>query len=237
MQHWNMDKRWTDITLIKEGDWILLKRKESEKRKLALIVDESFQVTKISTNTVTLQFPPKSHAHPMINISQVQLYFGLRPQLITAPSDDDAGHEYKVDQIMGYRKWNGKEYYYIHWKGYPMDDNTWEPKENISEATLRIWEHQSREKWRMAEPQFWMPKRMMESTIDLKQGPPGGRRAESRNWEAEGGLGFSRTNGLFNTQRNLRKCLLNMQRNLHECLFCSLLFFGCMRILERESVM
>jgi hypothetical protein len=54
--------------------------------------------------------------------------------------------EYKVDRVMGYRKKNGKEYYYIHWEGYPAEDDTWEPKENLNEAALRSWELQSREK-------------------------------------------------------------------------------------------
>ncbi len=154
VQHRNVDKRRTDAALIKEGDWVLLKRKESEKRKLAPIADGPFQVTKVGTNAVTLQFPPKSQAHPTVNISRVQLYFGPRPQLITAPPDDDARHEYEVDRIMGYRKRNGKAYYYIHWKGYPADDDTWEPKENISEATLKVWEHQNREKRRTDEPRL-----------------------------------------------------------------------------------
>jgi hypothetical protein len=43
-----------DAALIKEGDWVLLKRKESEKRKLAPIADGSFQVTKINMNVATL---------------------------------------------------------------------------------------------------------------------------------------------------------------------------------------
>jgi hypothetical protein len=47
---------------------------------------------------------------------------------------------------MGYRKREGMEYYYIHWKGYPAEDDTWEPKENISEAALKAWERQGREK-------------------------------------------------------------------------------------------
>ena len=48
---------------------------------------------------------------------------------------------------MEYRKRSGKEYYYIHWKGYPaVEDDTWEPKENISEAALRARERQSQER-------------------------------------------------------------------------------------------
>jgi hypothetical protein len=146
VQRRNADKRRMDAALIKEGDWVLLKRKESEKRKLAPIADGPFQVTKVGTNAVTLRFPPKSRAHPTVNISRVQLYFGPRPKLVTAPPDDDADHEYEVDRIMGYRKRNGNEYYYIHWKGYPADDDTWEPKENISEAALKIWERQNERK-------------------------------------------------------------------------------------------
>jgi Chromo (CHRromatin Organisation MOdifier) domain len=49
-------------------------------------------------------------------------------------------------RIMGYRKQNGKEYYYIHWKGYPADDDTWEPKENLNEAALAFWECQKQGK-------------------------------------------------------------------------------------------
>jgi len=57
---------------------------------------------------------------------------------------------------------------------------------------------------------------------------PEGKRAESRSWGMEGGLGFSRMDELFNTQRNLRKGLLNMQLNLHECLYC--LFYFSLRM-------
>ena len=117
---------------------MLPRRKESEKRKLAPIADGLFQVMKVGMNMVTFRFPPKSRAHPTVNISRVQLYFASRPQLVTAPPDDDARHEYEIDRIMRYRKRNGKEYYYIHWKGYLADDDTWEPKENINEAVLRI---------------------------------------------------------------------------------------------------
>ena len=140
IQRRNADRKRSDTALIKKGDWILLKRKESEKRKLASIMDGSFQVIKIETNIITLRFPPKSHAHSTINISRVQLYFEPRPELVTTPPIDEAKHEYAVERIMRYRKRNEKEYYYIHWKEYPAEDNTWESKENLNEAALRSWE-------------------------------------------------------------------------------------------------
>jgi hypothetical protein len=146
VQRRHADKRRMDAVLIKKGDWVLLKRKESQKRKFAPIADGPFQVTKVGTNAVTLRFPPKSRAHPTVNISRVQLYFGPRPRLATAPPDDDTRHEYAVDKVMGCRKRDGKEHYYIHWKGYPAEDDSWEPKENLNEASLRDWEQQNRRK-------------------------------------------------------------------------------------------
>jgi len=64
--------------------------------------------------------------------------------LLTAPPDDDVAHEYEVDRILGYQKQKGKDYYYIHWKGYPAEDDTWEPKENISKTALKIWEQRKK---------------------------------------------------------------------------------------------
>ena len=63
---------------------------------------------------------------------------------MTAPPDDDITHEYEVDRILGHQRRQGKDYYYIHWKGYPSEDDTWEPKENISKAALTAWEQQNK---------------------------------------------------------------------------------------------
>jgi hypothetical protein len=123
----------------KVGDWVLLKRKESQKRKLAPLADGPFLITKTGTNTVTLKFPKKSRVHPTVNVSRVQMYFGPRPELLTAPPDDDTNHEYLVDRILGHKVVNGKDFYYVHWKGYPADDDTWEPKENLNELAIRSW--------------------------------------------------------------------------------------------------
>lgn len=140
VQRRNADKRRAGSISIKIGDWILLKRKESEKRKLAPLADGSFQVVRVGMdNTVRLRVPLRSRTHPTVNISRVRLYFGPRPQLVTAPPDNEATREYEVDRITGYQKWDKKEYYYIHCKGYPAEDDMWESKEHFNEAALRSW--------------------------------------------------------------------------------------------------
>jgi hypothetical protein len=70
----------------------------------------------------------------------VQIYFGPRPELITAPPKDDSEHDYPVDRVMGHKRIHGEDYYYIHWKGYPAEDDSWEPKTNLSPQTLKKWE-------------------------------------------------------------------------------------------------
>ena len=40
---------------------------------------------------------------------------------------------------MGHKVIDGKHYYYIHWKGYPAEDDIWEPEENLTNETLDLW--------------------------------------------------------------------------------------------------
>ena len=41
---------------------------------------------------------------------------------------------------MGHKTMNGEDYYYIHWKRYPAEDDSWEPRSNLSLKTLQLWE-------------------------------------------------------------------------------------------------
>jgi len=41
---------------------------------------------------------------------------------------------------MEHKVTKGKHYYYIHWKGYSAEDDSWEPRENIIPETLKSWE-------------------------------------------------------------------------------------------------
>ena len=45
-----------------------------------------------------------------------------------------ADEEYVVEKIVDKRPRNGRQEYLLKWKGYSSAENTWEPKENVTDC-------------------------------------------------------------------------------------------------------
>ena len=45
--------------------------------------------------------------------------------------------EYEVEKVLDSRQWWSKLEYLVHWRGYDIDERTWEPIQNLINARCR----------------------------------------------------------------------------------------------------
>ena len=113
----------SEISPLKVEDWVLLRRKKTDKTKFAPIADGSFRILEVGINNIKLKFLRNSIAYFVVNISRVQLYFGPRPEIFIESSKNDVEYDYLIDRVMNHKVIDGKHYYYIHWKDYSVEDD------------------------------------------------------------------------------------------------------------------
>lgn len=111
-------------------------------------------IKKISSTAYKLELPPASRAHPVFHISQLRRY---RVDTFERTHDKpepvlvEGSPEYEVEEILDEEtkkttRGQPKKYYLIKWKGYGMEDCTWEPEGNMTNAEELIKEFKERSK-------------------------------------------------------------------------------------------
>lgn len=95
---------------------------------------------KIGKASYRLKLPAQwKRIHPVFN--EVLLYPYVKPlsalqktDVPPPPDIIDNVEEYEVEEIVDSKMYRGKLKYLVHWKGYPIEERTWEPVENLSNS-------------------------------------------------------------------------------------------------------
>lgn len=97
-----------------------------------------FQITKaIGKNAFQLALPATWNIHNVFHASLLSKApeSSMRPlQLPPPPVLVLDQPEYEVESILDKKILRGQEYFFVKWKGYPDNENTWEPKRNLQHS-------------------------------------------------------------------------------------------------------
>jgi len=97
----------------------------------------------VSTNAVELELPSMIKIYLVVNVSRVCRYTGQveeqrkeKPQPMIVEGEE----EWEVEKIIDKRQVWGKDKYLVQWKGYMAEEDTWESKENLQNASKLVEE-------------------------------------------------------------------------------------------------
>jgi len=145
------DKKRSDADEYKVGDLVMLSTKDLKYQMVGRRTEKlmerfvsPYRVKEIiSSNAVKLELPSTVKIHPVVNVSRVQRYIGQvegQRKEQPAPVIIEGEEEWEVEQILNKRKVRGKDKYLVCWKGFMVESDTWEGRENLENAKEAIEE-------------------------------------------------------------------------------------------------
>ena len=102
-----------------------------------------FQVTSIhGQQAYSLRLPPQyRRLHNTFHVSLLEPYYqDTSKPALPGPVTVDDHEEWEVEKILDKRTLRGQTKYLVKWDGWPIDESTWEPAENVSHLTHHLRE-------------------------------------------------------------------------------------------------
>ena len=138
----------------KKGDWVLLSTKdlvfkERPSKKLMERYVGLYAIEEVvSSNVVKLRLPSSMRIHLVVNVSRIVRYKvqikGQRKEE-GKPVEVEGVEEWEVEKILNKKRIRGVEKYLVWWKGFTMEGDTWERRENLKNAEELIEEFEWKE--------------------------------------------------------------------------------------------
>jgi len=145
------DKKRSDVEEYKVGDLVMLSTKDLKYQmagrrteKLTERFVGPYKVKEIiSSNAVKLELPSTVKIHPVVNVSRIRRYVeqvkGQKKEQLL-PVIIEGEEEWEVERILNKRRVRGKNKYLVCWKGFTVESDTWEGRENLKNAQDAIEE-------------------------------------------------------------------------------------------------
>ena len=102
----------------------------------------------VSLNAVKLQLPSSMRIHLVVNVSRIVRYkkqMKGQKKEEGKPVEVKGVEEWEVEKILNKKKIRRVEKYLIRWKGFTVEGDTWERKENLKNAEELIKEFKQKE--------------------------------------------------------------------------------------------
>ena len=148
------DQNKGDSISYKVGDMVWLDGKDLRTDRPSKKLEDKrygpYKITKVvSPNAYELKLPPSMKIHPVFNTVKLRPFYpdnisGRKRPSRPPPIIQGENPEWEVEYIKDSRLYRGNLQYLIKWKNYPQEESTWEPVENLKNASKSIRDFHSK---------------------------------------------------------------------------------------------